>query len=397
MNLATPLKPLRFDRGLDAWTVIPALELLQANTNPELPQTQLLRSLIQDRVVIIGSSALGLADRVATPLSSNMAGMFVHAQAVSELLGPTKPVQPWLESTFRTLQLLLVGIFGLGVLLFRKIRAVATLFIAAISVWLLSVWLAYTANLTNSITASLWGLGFSSLCIFPLRWAKDRLQAERTIRLLSRYLSKPILQEVLKKTDFDPFTPRRSQITVLVADMAAYTATTESLSLENAALVTKKFLEAITEPVWANRGTLDQYLGDGLIAFWGAPLESIHQADEAVNAAVQMLRGVQRLSAELSAEGLPEAGVRIGIASGEALVGDFGTQYRTAYTAVGKCINMAARLQSLAKDHPDKPQILLSQEVANQLTTRRAIHLGGFEVRGLGELDVYGLAHWLDG
>lgn len=383
------VRTLRFDRALDAWVVVPAGDLFSSITNPQSPQRKLLRSLIENRVAIIGSSALGLADRVATPLSPNMAGVFVHAQAVSELLRPSQGKPDWFGPLFSVSQLALVGLFALGVILLRNLRALFVLTTATIVAWLTSLWFGYILNLETPITAPLWGFGFTALCILPLRWAKERLQATATIGMLSRYLSKPVLQEVLKQNEFDPLLPRRAHITVLVADMVAYTATTESQTLDNAALITKRFLEAITEPVWSNRGTLDQYIGDGLIAFWGAPIESDNHADEAVDAALQMLDNLDRLNTQLSLEGLPTHQMRIGIAAGEALVGDFGTRYRATYTAVGRCINMASRLQALAKDHPRKPQILISKEVAEKLRAHTAIWLGTQTVRGIGETEVY--------
>jgi adenylate cyclase len=379
-NLAKPIRTLRFDRAPEAWVVVPAHELFAP---------KLLRSLIENRVAIIGSSALGLTDRVATPLSPNMAGVFVHAQALSELLRPTAETPDWVAPILGFSQLMLVGFFALGLIFFRKLHAVLLLIAVTLVAWFASLLLSYETSIELPVTSALWGFGFAALCILSLKWAEERSQAKTTIGVLSRYLSKPVLQEVLKRNEFDPLVPRRANITVLVADMVAYTATTESQTLDDAAFITKHFLEAITEPVWSNRGTLDQYMGDGLIAFWGAPIESANQANDAVNAALQMLNNLERLNAKLSSENLPILKMRIGIASGEALVGDFGTRYRASYTAVGKCINMASRLQVLSKNHPSKPQILISKEVAQQLTNYSAQPLGAAMVRGIGEADLY--------
>jgi adenylate cyclase len=391
-STAKSIKTLRFDRAPEAWIVVPALELLAIQSRSQPSQAIFLRPLIENRIAIIGSSALGLADRVATPLSPNMAGVFVHAQAVSELLRPSQTKSNWLEPLVSVSQLALVGLFAFGVIFLRNLRAVFMLTAAALIAWLASVWFGYILNLENIITAALWGFGFTALCVLPMRWAKERAQARATISVLSRYLSKPVLHEVLDQDEFDPLVPRRANITVLVADMVAYTAITESQTLDKAAFITKRFLEAITEPVWSNRGTLDQYTGDGLIAFWGAPIESAKQADEAVNAALEMLSNLERLNAQLGSEGFPTLQMRIGIAAGEALVGNFGTPYRATYTAVGKCINMASRLQALAKDHPQNPKILISKEVAEKLNKHSAVSLGTTQVRGIG--DAYLFTVW---
>ena len=136
----------------------------------------------------------------------------------------------------------------------------------------------------------------------------------------------------------------------------------------------------MTRPVLAGRGTLDKYTGDGLVAFWGAPLPCPDQADRAVSAALEILAEVATLNVRRQQEGFVPVRVRVGIESGRALVGDLGTSFRSTYTAVGDCINFASRLEAAARDLPTD---LVIGAQANSLLRRHPTHsLGELTLRG---------------
>jgi adenylate cyclase len=162
--------------------------------------------------------------------------------------------------------------------------------------------------------------------------------------------------------------------------MEGYTRATSSLSLDDAATLTKDFLSCLTRPVLDGRGTLDKYTGDGLVAFWGAPLPCPDQADRAVSAALDILAEIDALNARRQNEKFEPVQVRIGIESGLALVGDLGTPFRSTYTAVGDCINFASRLEEAAQNLPT--QLVIGFKANSQLTNHRTISLGVIRPRG---------------
>ncbi len=178
--------------------------------------------------------------------------------------------------------------------------------------------------------------------------------------------------------------------------MVGYSEKVATQDLDKAALITREFLDALTQPVWSLRGTLDRYTGDGLVAFWGAPIADPDHAIHAIEAAQQMLKNLSALNERLVLEGLPRLSARIGIASGEAQVGDFGTRLRASYTAVGSCINMAARLEAAAKTLGES--VLIAEETARLVrqsglgVTQRLVSLGTHEIRGIGQQEVFKLA-----
>ncbi len=385
-----PIQTLKYDVDPQAWTVIPAHLILNQPAQTAQQMTE-LKAFIENRIVIVGSSALGLSDRVATPLSSSISGMFVHAQSLTELLRPASQASSVLSLTWTAVvQVLLVIAFGLAVIRSQKLAwlVTATLVIGLLWVWFLS----HQISQGNQVplTAALWGFLGIGLFLIPYEWSQARAQSRATAKILARYVAKPVLKDLLKQQNFDPLKPRSAQITVLVADMASYSQTVAEQPLDGAATITKEFLEAITEPVWSLRGTLDRYTGDGLIAFWGAPIPIQNHAELAVKAAAQMHARIEALNERNRARGLPSVQARIGIASGSALVGDFGTDLRANYTAVGTCINMASRLEAAAKTLG--VSTLISEVTAGAVTQSPLTPFGEHEIRGLGRITLFTLS-----
>lgn len=334
-----------FRRALSAYTVIPAADVLRERISP---------ALLTGRYVLVGSSSLGLGDRVSTPLAPLTTGVMAHAASLSALLDEAEGHQPLgprlgavpLAWTAASLLLALVGL-------------------ARFSAWGNLLLLLGLAAGWSALAA--WGVGeqaewsFSTpLCAYllllltavPYEWWRAQRNTRRLISTFSHYVARPVLDEILRLDLVHSLEPTLRQVTVLIADMEGYTRTTSSLSLEDGAALTKSFLDCLTRPVLAWGGTLDKYSGDGLVAFWGAPLICADQSDRAVSAALEIIAAVDELNRSRTARGFERVRVRIGIESGQALVGDLGTPFRSTYTAVGDCINFASRLEGAARDLP---------------------------------------------
>jgi len=189
-----------------------------------------------------------------------------------------------------------------------------------------------------------------------------------------------VLEELVAHSHTDALAIQRREITVLFADIEDYTALGESLPPERFAALTQEVLEALTRTVHDSGGTLDKYMGDALMAFWGAPLPVADHADRALDAALDMHRTLRELNQSLSARGLPPVRVHIGVNTGEAVVGDLGTRFRRAYTAIGDCVNLSARLQALAREQ-DRP-LLVGAATARGSRRHRLISAGSFMLRG---------------
>lgn len=339
-------------------------------------------SLFEGRYVLVGSSALGLADRVSTPLSPLTSGVMVHAAGLSGLLDIS-------EGTIREAwsgRALILGWIVLSVLVAVLLTARLTAWLSTLvllSVMLVWLGLAYVGvshQAEGSISAPLSAYFVLLIVAIPHEWWRSQRSAKRLLSTFSHYVARPVLNELLRAGATYSLAPTLKDVTVLIADMEGYTKITSSLSLDNAATVTKEFLDCLTRPVLARFGTLDKYTGDGLVAFWGAPLDCPDQADEAVAAALEIIQEVELLNRRRAEEGFPPIRVRIGIESGRALVGDLGTPFRSTYTAVGDCINFASRLEEAARELP--AQVIVGPVANARLIKHETRSLGEYTLRG---------------
>jgi adenylate cyclase len=268
-----------------------------------------------------------------------------------------------------------------------RLRNVLVALAVVLPAWAaLAAWMTVTGRV-EPVSAGLWGYGFVLLVQLPLEWSWAQSRLRSRTKLLSRYVARPVLDELLRSEGADPLTPRRADITVLIADMQDYTRMTNDSTLEQAAALTKGFLHQLTMPILENRGTLDRYTGDGLVSFWGAPIADDDHADRALDAASEIVSNVARFNDERAARGEQPVKVRIGVASGSALVGDLGTPFRIAYTAVGDCINLASRLQQASRELD--VHVLVSARAAAACRRWRLRSMGTLPVRGLPDEPVF--------
>ena len=362
-----------FRRSLSAYTIIPAIAILDESAP---------HSLISNRYVLVGSSSLGLGDRVSTPLAPLSAGVMVHAASLSGLLdiAEGKAHPPWSGRLWLTVWCFLS--IALSVVCIAKLPAWGGLLLlsSVVAGWLAVALFGISRQAEWSVTAPLWAYFLLLLIAIPHEWWQTQRRSRRLLATFSHYVAQPVLDEILRLGLTHSLTPTLREVTILIADMEDYTHTTSSLALDEAAALTKGFLGCLTRPVLAWYGTLDKYSGDGLVAFWGAPLDCPDQADRAVNAALDILLEVDAFNTQRQSRGFTPVRVRIGIESGNALVGDLGTSFRSTYTAVGDCINFASRLEAAARDLPT--QLVIGAAAQRKLVKHNTTSLGQITLRG---------------
>ncbi len=197
--------------------------------------------------------------------------------------------------------------------------------------------------------------------------AHERLAREEVARAnYGRFLPEYVVKQMLENPESFKLGGVNQIITVLFADIRGFTRLSEHANPEKVVHLLNKYFSAMTDIIFAHGGTLDKYLGDGLMALFGAPTATPQDATNAVNAAVAMQRRVIGINQELRAEGFNEIGIGIGLHTGEAVVGYIGSERRSEYTAIGDTVNTSARLESNSK----AGQILLSDVTARAATSR---------------------------
>ncbi len=354
-SLAAMLSPARdtghaaipFHRARDGFEVIPAIDVLAG----KVPAGKLA-----GRYVLVGSSALGLSDRIATPIDPWLPGVMVHAELLDWLLNeqpaPASRADlswlPWLWAMAS------IALFATA---FSKRKAWSALAVvlAATVAWCGLALSLGIAKYPMRIDLPLVVTAVFLLILAPIEWIAAQSRARAFEQRFQSYLSPAVLRELLADGKLAVFEPRRRQITVLFVDIVGYTTLAEDMEPETLVKLTDVILTRLTEHVYATEGTLDKYIGDALMAFWGAPVDMPDHADRAVACARSMIDGMARLNAEI-ALAFPGAvrdkpiRIRIGVNSGEAVVGEIGSAVRRSYTAIGDVVNTASRLQDLAKD-----------------------------------------------
>ncbi len=163
---------------------------------------------------------------------------------------------------------------------------------------------------------------------------------------LSRYLSPAMTEEILKNPESLQLGGQRRRLTALFADIKGFTSLSEKMDPAEVVDLLNRYFTAMVDLVFDHQGTLDKFLGDGLLAFFGAPLEVPRAASRAVACAVAMQ---QRLQA-LKQEGMPIQGMRVGINTGEAIIGNIGSSKRMDFTIIGDVVNVASRLLEVARE-----------------------------------------------
>jgi len=174
---------------------------------------------------------------------------------------------------------------------------------------------------------------------------------------------------------------RNADVSILFADISGFTTVSETKKPEEVAAFLSNFFSAAVDAIFAYGGTLDKFIGDAVMAFFGAPIAQDDHADRAIMAGLMMMERIESWNEERTREGLPQVRIRIGINSGPAVVGNVGTEKRVDYTVLGSSVNIASRLESgVAKPG----QLVISQNTLDRV-------LGSFNTESLGEFALKGL------
>ncbi len=361
--------------GLQGYTVIPAADVLAGRAPADL---------LAQRHVLVGSSALGLGDRVSTPVHPWLPGVVLHAELITALAQEQQhPVQ---RSDFRWLSWCwALGSIVLLAIAFARARARTALILLALLAlgWLLLADQLLLRQHTVNLSLPLVPLAIFLFLQAPFEWMQTQSAASSFAARMRKYLPPVVLDQLVRESrDGSLLRPARRLITVLFVDVRGYTAMAETMQPERLADFTQMILGALTTEVQRQDGTLDKYMGDALMAFWGAPLQQGDHAQRALQAGIGMLRSVAAINAEqpLRFPELPPLEIRIGIASGEAVVGELGTPQRRSYTAIGDAVNLASRLQDHAKT--TSHHLLLSEATAALLGTDGLLCLPAVAMRG---------------
>ncbi len=373
-----------------------------AETYPSISFAQVMlgrfpASMVRGRTVIVGASAPVLQDVHATATTSGsgpMSGPEVNANAVSSLLRgvPLRMAPGWLNVA---LIVALACAVPFGSVRVRRWRSLLDALALAI-VFTVAVQIAFNSGLIVSFVYPLLALALGTLGTFVLLYMHETIERERVRDLFSRFVPRDVVTEVLASTDENSrLGGVERDCTVLFSDLRGFTSFSESQPAALVIDVVNHYLNEMSEAILAAGGTLVAYMGDGIMAVFGAPLEQPDHADRAVRAAAEMIGPrLERFNAWLAGQGFDrrfEMGV--GLHSGPVMAGNVGSEQRMEYTAIGDTTNTASRLESMTKD--SELMLFISEATRERMQSgrERLSFVGEVEIRGrVNKLSVWTLA-----
>jgi adenylate cyclase len=338
------------------------------------------KSWFKGKTVLIGPTAAGLYDLKPTAVSPVSTGVTVHATALDNLLH-----RNWMTP--------LPGIYAV-VFMFLICLWVTVLILTSHSLARNLSLIGGTIALTLGLPAILFknalylqimppviSLAISSILAAVYSYATEGKERRFVRRVFSQYMDETIVQYVLKNPDLIRPGGRRMRVTVFFIDIAGFTPIAEKLPAEDIAKMLHTLLNAFSEVVIRNHGVIDKYIGDCIMAFWGAPLQTEHDESNACRAALECIETLAEINRGFRQEGLTEIAIRIGIHSGDGIVGNLGSERLFDYTVVGDTVNLASRLESANKQF--RTRILVSASTFNRTGDLfLAREMGMIEVKG---------------
>ena len=310
------------------------------------------KAQLDGRIVLVGTSAPGLKDLRSTPVGGAYPGVEIHANLIAGILDGKLKEKPGYITGVEVLQLILVGTLLAFILpLLSPIRAsmltAAVLFLTvAIN---LSLW--SSANLVLPL-ASVLLLG---LLLFGVNMSWGYFVETRTKRqfteLFGQYVPPELVDDMARDPGAYSMIGRNLELTVLFSDIRGFTTISEGLNPQELTRLMNEYLGAMTEVIRKNRGTLDKYIGDAIMAFWGAPVADSDHPRHAVLTAMAMQKALETLAEPFRSRGWPQLHIGVGVNTGMMTVGDMGSPVRKAYTVLGDAVNLGSRLEGLTKQY----------------------------------------------
>jgi adenylate cyclase len=306
---------------------------------------------LKDKIILVGTTAQGLLDLRVTPVSETYPGVEVHANVISGLLDGKVFYKPDYAVGYDVVVLLLAGLtLAFGLPLLSATRAVVLSVAVIALVFGMNVYFYSVHGLVLPVAAAL------VMCItaFALNMSYGYFVESRSKRELAHmfgtYVPPELVDQMVEQgAENYSMEAQNKELTVMFCDMRGFTKMSEKMEPIQLQELLNSVFNRLTDIISRNRGTIDKYMGDCVMAFWGAPLELPNHAHLAVKTAMEMANAVRKINEEHRAKGIPEIGIGIGLNTGTMCVGDMGSENRRAYTVIGDSVNLGSRLEGLSK------------------------------------------------
>lgn len=309
------------------------------------------KSELEGRIVLLGTSAPGLKDQRTTPFESSYPGVEVHANLVAGMLDGTIKQQPGWVIAVELFMLLFIAI-ALG-FLNNRLEPLRSLLVTLVVVVLLvgiNLW-AWQQNLVLPIVSPL----LLTVLIYVIQslWGffAEARNKRQLAHLFGQYIPPELVEEMAESPSDIDISGESREMTVLFSDVRGFTTISEGLDPHDLTTLMNEMLTPMTRVIHDQRGTIDKYMGDAIMAFWGAPLQDPQHARHALDAAMKMIDALPGINQRFRERGWPEINIGVGLNTGVMSVGNMGSTFRMAYTVMGDAVNLGSRLEGLTKQY----------------------------------------------
>lgn len=370
---AAALVPYRGREG--SFPYVSVVDVLQHKAKP---------NILAGAIVLIGTTAPGLMDLRSTPVQNVYPGVEVQANLISGMLDGRIKFKPSYSNAIRATQLLAIGLL-LGIALPFLSPLTSTLFAAFIAAALtgfnLYAWNRW--NLVLPIADSLVLILLLYLVHTAYGYLAETIHKRRITQMFGQYVPPEVVDELSTKRQSMGIEGESRDMTVLFSDVRGFTTISEGLKPRELTRLMNAMLTPMTRIIHQHHGTIDKYMGDAIMAFWGAPLKDADHARHAMMAAMEMVAKMPRLREAFRERGWPAIRIGVGLNAGLMNVGNMGSEFRMAYTVLGDAVNLGSRLEGLTKRYG--VDLIVSEFVKQRVTDFAFRDLDRVRVKGKNE------------
>jgi adenylate cyclase len=338
-DTASTLVPYRGEKG--SFPYVSLADVLFDRVKPEQ---------LEGKIALVGATAPGLLDLRSTPVGNAFPGVEVHANLIAGIIDHALKQKPPYMLGAEVVMLVLAGlVLSVLIPMFSALRATAAALGGTVLIVAFDVGIWVQAGMVLPLAATL----LMIVTLYTINMAYGYFVESRSKRqfteLFGQYVPPELVDRMAENPEKYTMEGREEVLTVLFSDVRGFTTISESLNAKDLSLYINEYLTAMSLVIRGNRGTLDKYVGDAIMAFWGAPVEDPDHARHGVRTALQMQHRAVTLNQEFRAKGWPEFHIGIGVNSGLMRVGDMGSKLRKAYTVMGDPVNLGSRLEGITK------------------------------------------------
>ena len=362
--------------------IIKSQELIKQGKKPIIDPSE-----FDNKIVIIGANALSLQDAHETSVSVNHPGVDIQATILNNYLD-----NEYLISFPTYLNILIIILFS--IITFAIIRFLAflpsliTLFGIAI-VYFIFCLICFNNNITPYVITPI-AVQLSTMIFgYSYRFILEGRNKEKIKNAMGKYLSQDIMKNVVQNIDDIKLGGKKAVVTVLFADIRGFTSMSEKMTAEEVSVILNEYFSELEPIITKYNGVINKFIGDAVMAIFGEPIQDINHPQNAVKCACEMLKKVEELRDKWLKEGKPKIEIGIGINTGEAFVGNIGSEKRLEYTVIGDTVNLASRIESYNKVY--KTNMIISSSTYSYVTDIvDVIKIADVTIRGKAKkMDIY--------